>query len=332
MPGRGNVMLLAVGAVLVGFALLVWSADRFVDGAAATSSHFGMPSLLIGVVVVGFGTSAPEMVVSALAAWEGNPNLALGNGLGSNIVNTGLILGVTALMVPLMVHSKIVRKELPILIVVGLIVGGMLWDGALQRWEAILLLVGFFILIGWTVYSAMSGSDDNLAVEMDQELVEHAMSLKMALFWVGLGLVLLIISARVLVWGAVTIAESMGVSDLVIGLTIVALGTSLPELAASVIAARKGEHDIAIGNVVGSNIFNLLAVIGIAGIIKPLEAISPEVLHRDWPAMMLLSVVLLIMALGFKRQGRINRIEAVLLLLMYVAYNIYLVKTALPAA
>ncbi|MGB3623212.1 calcium/sodium antiporter [Ketobacter sp. MCCC 1A13808] len=325
-------MLLAVGAVLVGFALLVWSADRFVDGAAATSSHFGMPSLLIGVVVVGFGTSAPEMVVSALAAWEGNPNLALGNGLGSNIVNTGLILGVTALMVPLMVHSKIVRKELPILIVVGLIVGGMLWDGALQRWEAILLLVGFFILIGWTVYSAMSGSDDNLAVEMDQELVEHAMSLKMALFWVGLGLVLLIISARVLVWGAVTIAESMGVSDLVIGLTIVALGTSLPELAASVIAARKGEHDIAIGNVVGSNIFNLLAVIGIAGIIKPLEAISPEVLHRDWPAMMLLSVVLLIMALGFKRQGRINRIEAVLLLLMYVAYNIYLVKTALPAA
>lgn len=332
MPGRGNVMLLAVGAVLVGFALLVWSADRFVDGAAATSSHFGMPSLLIGVVVVGFGTSAPEMVVSALAAWEGNPNLALGNGLGSNIVNTGLILGVTALMVPLMVHSKIVRKELPILIVVGLIVGGMLWDGALQRWEGILLLVGFFILIGWTVYSAMSGSDDNLAVEMDQELVEHAMSLKMALFWVGLGLVLLIISARVLVWGAVTIAESMGVSDLVIGLTIVALGTSLPELAASVIAARKGEHDIAIGNVVGSNIFNLLAVIGIAGIIKPLEAISPEVLHRDWPAMMLLSVVLLIMALGFKRQGRINRIEAVLLLLMYVAYNIYLVKTALPAA
>ena len=324
MPGRGNVMLLAVGAVLVGFALLVWSADRFVDGAAATSSHFGMPSLLIGVVVVGFGTSAPEMVVSALAAWEGNPNLALGN--------TGLILGVTALMVPLMVHSKIVRKELPILIVVGLIVGGMLWDGDLQRWEAILLLVGFFILIGWTVYSAMSGSDDNLAVEMDQELVEHAMSLKMALFWVGLGLVLLIISARVLVWGAVTIAESMGVSDLVIGLTIVALGTSLPELAASVIAARKGEHDIAIGNVVGSNIFNLLAVIGIAGIIKPLEAISPEVLHRDWPAMMLLSVVLLIMALGFKRQGRINRIEAVLLLLMYVAYNIYLVKTALPAA
>ena len=264
-------MLVASLAILAGFILLVWSADRFVEGAAATAKYAGMPSLLIGMVIVGFGTSAPEMVVSAMAAIDGNPDLALGNALGSNIVNTGLILGLTAIITPILVQSKIVRKEIPLLLLISSALGYFLWDGSLTRFESVLLLVGFFTLIGWSIYSAMRGKGDKLESEMDQELVEHEMPIKKAIFWLVIGLILLIVSSRVLVWGAVSIAEALGVSDLIIGLTIVALGTSLPELAASIIAVRKGEHDIAIGNVVGSNMFNLLAVVGIAGVISPVS-------------------------------------------------------------
>lgn len=322
-------MTLAILAILGGFILLVWSADRFVEGAAVTAKHAGMPSLLIGMVIVGFGTSAPEMVVSAMAAIDGNPDLALGNALGSNIVNTGLILGVTAVITPIMVQSKIVRKEIPLLLLIGLLLGYFLLDGALTRVEAVLLLVGFFTLIGWSIFSAIKSKGDKLETEMDQELVDHAMPLKKAIFWLVLGLVLLIVSSRVLVWGAVNIAHAFGVSDLIIGLTIVALGTSLPELAASVIAVRKGEHDIAIGNVVGSNMFNLLAVVGIAGVISPMSSLPEQVLSRDWLVMMSMTVALLIIAYGFRRAGRINRYEGVGLLIAFCAYNIWLVSSVI---
>lgn len=317
-------MLLAALAILVGFVVLVWSADRFVEGAAATAKHAGLPSLLIGMVIVGFGTSAPEMVVSAMAAADGNPGLALGNGLGSNIVNISLILGITALVVPITVHSKIIKKELPLLIVIGCLVGFFLWDNALTRVESILLLVGFFSLIGWSIYTALHGKGDVLETEMEQELIAHAMPLGRAIFWLIAGLLFLVGSSRLLVWGSVEIAHALGVSDLIIGLTIVALGTSLPELAASVVAARKGEHDIAIGNVVGSNMFNLLAVIGIAGTIEPMADLPTEVMTRDWPVMMALTVALLLVAYGFGKAGKINRIEGGLLLFAYVAYNAYL--------
>lgn len=322
-------MLLPSLATLVGFVLLVWSADRFVEGAAAAARHAGMPSLLIGMVIVGFGTSAPEMVVSAMAAIDGNPNLALGNALGSNIVNTGLILGVTAIIAPIMVQSKIVRKEIPLLLFIGLFLGYLLWDQTLSRFEAVTLLIGFFALIGWSIFSAIRSKGDSLEGEMDQELSDHDMPLKNAIIWLFIGLLLLIVSSRVLVWGAVSIASNLGVSDLIIGLTIVALGTSLPELAASIIAARKGEHDIAIGNVVGSNMFNILAVIGIAGVISPISNISPEVMNRDWLVMMVMSVILLVMAYGFRGTGRINRIEGAGLLMAYVAYNAWLVNSVL---
>lgn len=318
-------MALALLAVLVGFALLIWSADRFVDGAAATAAHAGMPSLVIGMVVVGIGTSAPEMVVSAMAALDGTPGLALGNALGSNIANTGLILGVTALVAPICVHSKIIKRELPLLLVIGLGVGLMLWNLRLERWESLVLLAGFFALIGWSVWAALHGKTDVLQGEVDQEIRTHDMTLPRALFWLLAGLVLLVISSRILVWGAVSIAEAVGVSDLIIGLTIVALGTSLPELAASVIAARKGEHDIALGNIVGSNMFNLLAVIGIAGVIAPIGGMEAEVLVRDWLTMMGLLIALLIMAYGFRGPGLINRWEGSLLLLAYCVYNSYLV-------
>ena len=318
-------MILSSLAIVGGFALLVWSADRFVEGAAATARHAGMPSLLIGMVIVGFGTSAPEMVVSGVAALDGNPDLALGNALGSNIVNTGLILGVTVLIAPIALHSRIVRRELPLLLAITLLAGGLIWDGALSRVEAVGLLGGFFALIGWTIYEGLRYREDTLAGEVDQELATHPMPLGRALFWLVAGLLLLIASSRILVWGAVSIAQALGVSDLVIGLTIVALGTSLPELAASVIAARKGEHDIAIGNVVGSNMFNLLAVVGIAGVITPMSIIAADVLSRDWPTMLALTLALFVMAYGFRGQGRINRFKGLLLLLGYIGYTVYLV-------
>lgn len=322
-------MLVASLAILAGFILLVWSADRFVEGAAATAKHAGMPSLLIGMVIVGFGTSAPEMVVSAMAAIDGNPDLALGNALGSNIVNTGLILGLTAIITPILVQSKIVRKEIPLLLLISLTLGYFLWDGSLTRFESILLLVGFFTLIGWSIYSAMKGKGDKLESEMDLELVKHDMPVKQAVFGLVVGLVILIVSSRVLVWGAVSIAEALGVSDLIIGLTIVALGTSLPELAASIIAVRKGEHDIAIGNVVGSNMFNLLAVVGIAGVISPITGISSEVMSRDWLVMIGLTIALLFMAYGFRGAGRINRFEGAGLLIAFGAYNTWLVSSVI---
>lgn len=318
-------MTLAALAILCGFALLVWSAGRFVGGAAATARYAGMPPLLIGMLVVGFGTSAPEMVVSSIAALEGSPALALGNAIGSNIVNIGLILGVTALVAPMVVDSRVVHRELPLLLGTGVLAGALLWEGTLLRGEAAVLLAAFFGLVGWSLWAAFRNREDALGDEVDSELESHAMTLRAALFWLAAGLLLLVVSSRVLVWGAVTIAQGLGVSDLVVGLTIVALGTSLPELAASVFAARRGEHDIAIGNVVGSNMFNLLAVVGIAGLIAPMEAIAPEVLSRDWAVMMAFTVALFGMAYGFWGKGRVNRLEGFLLVLAYVLYNLWLV-------
>lgn len=321
-------MILYSLAIISGFVLLVWSADRFVEGAASTAKHLGMPTLLIGILIVGFGTSAPEMVVSAIAAYEGNPALALGNAIGSNIVNISLILGLTAIVAPIAVQSKIVKKEIPLLIAIILFSGILYFDNQLTFFEGVILLAGFFSLIGWSIYIAVKNKGDHLEDELDSEINEHLMPLKNGIIWIIIGLVLLISSSKILVWGAVGVASSFGVSDLIIGLTIVALGTSLPELAASIIAARKGEHDIAIGNVVGSNMFNLFAVVGIATVIAPMDSIAPEVLYRDWTIMFLLTIALLVMAYGFKgRTGRINRLEGTLLILCYVAYNAYLGMT-----
>ncbi|WP_462167163.1 calcium/sodium antiporter [Pseudoalteromonas sp. GB43] len=317
-------MTLFILAILVGFVLLIWSADRFVDGAAVSAKYAGIPSLLIGMIVVGFGTSAPEMLVSVMAAADGSPELALGNALGSNIVNIGLILGITALIAPIAVHSNIVKKELPLLLVVSVLFALLIFDGGLSRFDAGVLLLGFFSFMGWSIYSGLKSKNDSLATDVEQELNVQTMSLKAAIVWLVVGLVVLIISSRLLVWGAVSIAEIMGISDLIIGLTIVALGTSLPELAASIAAARKGEHDIAIGNVIGSNIFNILAVTGIAGMIAPADNLSPDLLSRDWLAMFSLSIFLLIFAYGHRGIGRVNRAEGIGLLLIFIAYNAWL--------
>ena len=319
-------MLIASLAILAGLALLVWSADRFVEGSAAAAGHFGMPPLLIGMVVVGFGTSAPEMVVSALAASQGNPGLALGNAYGSNITNIALILGITAVIAPIAVHSQVMRKELPILALVTLAAAWLLFDGELSRLDAAGLLVLFALLLGWSIWSGMRKTDDAFATEMDAELATHPMPIRNAMLWLVVGLVLLIISSRILVWGAVDLATRFGVSDLVIGLTIVAIGTSLPELASSIIAARKGEHDLALGNILGSNLFNTLAVVGIAGSIAPM-AVANEVLIRDIPVMVGLTLALFVLGYGFRGPGRINRVEGVGLLAIFVGYTAYLLST-----
>lgn len=325
-------MFLPILAIILGVVLLLWSADRFIDGAAAVAVHLGLPSLVIGMVIVGFGTSAPEILVSIMAALDGNPDLALGNALGSNIYNVGLIIGVSALIVPIAVHSAIIRRELPLLILFGMLAGVLLWNGVLSQLESLLLLAAFFGLMGWTIWKALRGKKDPLAAETEQELVSHAMTLGRAILWLVVGLALLLVSSRMLVWGAVSVASALGVSDLIIGLTIVALGTSLPELASSIAAVRKGEHDIAIGNVVGSCMFNLLAVVGIAGVIAPMETLSADIMLRDWPVMMAMIVALFVMGYGFRgRQGRINRIEASVLLVGLVAYNGWLANTVLSA-
>jgi cation:H+ antiporter len=319
-------MITAFLAIAFGLALLVWSADRFVDGSAATARYFGMPPLLIGMVVVGFGTSAPEMVVSAISASQGNPGIALGNAYGSNITNIALILGLTSLISPIAVHSQVLRKELPILTAITALAAWQLWDGDVTRTEALVLLGVFSGLMTWTIMQGLRGKADPLGSEMEQQLQVHAMPLSRALLWLVVGLVLLVVSSRILVWGAVKIAQGFGVSDLIIGLTIVAIGTSLPELASSIIAIRKGEHDLALGNVIGSNLFNTLAVVGIAGVIHPMS-VGPEVFSRDILVMAVLTVSLFAIGYGFRGPGRINRIEGAFLLACYVGYTAYLAST-----
>mgnify|MGYP001213530707 FL=1 len=321
-------MIPAFLALIFGLALLVWSANRFVEGSAAAARHFGMSPLLIGMVIVGFGTSAPEMMVSAIAASEGNPEIALGNAYGSNITNIALILGLTALISPIAVHSQVLRKELPILTVITGLAAWQLFDGAITWLEALVLLSVFGGVMTWTIWQGTKKKSDALGMEMEQELKLQSMPLRQAIIWLIIGLTLLIVSSRILIWGAVEIAHGFGVSDLIIGLTIIAVGTSLPELASSIIAIRKKEHDIALGNVLGSNLFNTLAVVGIAGLIHPMS-VGPEVFSRDILVMSSLTLSLFVFGYGFRGLGRINRFEGATLLACYIGYMVYLANTAL---
>lgn len=321
-------MILPIVAVVGGLVMLVWSADRFVEGAAAVARYLGMPPLLIGMVIVGFGTSAPEMVVSALAAYQGNPGLAMGNAYGSNIANIALILGLTALISPIAVSSRVLAKELPILFGITLLAGFQLIDGRLTTTDGWILLAVFGVLMAWTILQGFRSRDDNLNAEMESKLKAYTLSLKLAIFWLLGGIILLIVSSRILVWGAVEIAHGLGISDLVIGLTVVALGTSLPELASSLVAVHRKEHDIALGNVIGSNLFNTLAVVGIAGVISPI-AVSPEILSRDFLFMTVLTFSLFVIGYGFRGPGRINRYEGAILLICYTGYMVLLIASVM---
>lgn len=312
-------MLYPILALIAGLVLLVWSADRFVIGAAATAKNFGMSPMLIGLTIVSFGTSAPEILVSIMASTSGAGDLAIGNALGSNIANIALVLGVTALIAPLPVKSGVLKKELPLLLGVTLLAGALLYNLYLSRLDGVILLVALAVCL-YLFNRFQKGSPNDELASDEEELPELKTS--SAIFWLLFGLVVLAVSSRMLVWGATEIALAMGVSKLIIGLTIVAIGTSLPELAASVASALKNHHDIAIGNVVGSNIFNLLAVMAVPGLIAPI-GMDMIVLQRDYMTMLGLTVALLAFAL-WQKPPSISRLEGSLLSAAYVAYLVLL--------
>lgn len=323
-------MLNEVIAVVGGFLLLVWSADRFVLGASALARNLGVSSLVIGLTIVGFGTSAPELMVSAIASWNGNPTLAIGNAIGSNIANIGMVLSISALVAPIVVKSDVLKRELPLMLLVMLFALTLLLDNELSRGDGLMLILGMGMMIYWvTMLGLRTRTSDPILGEFDVE-IPGEMPMSKAVMWLVIGMIILFISSRILVWGAVGIAQFFGVSDLVIGLTIIAIGTSLPELAAAVMSAFKNEHDLAIGNVIGSNMFNLLGVLAMPGLLSP-GRIPEETLSRDYPVMIGVSIALFMMAYGFRGHGRINRLEAVAMLMVYVLYLVYLYYTTITS-
>lgn len=319
-------MLIDSAAIVAGFILLIWSADRFIIGAAATARNLDVPPLIIGLTIVGFGTSAPEMMVAGFASYDGSPAMAIGNALGSNITNITLVLGVAALIAPLNVESRIIKKELPILLVATLLALALVRDNTLGRLDGFVLLSLLCLLMWWIARQGIRNqSSDALTDEYIEELPAE-MPTSTAVFWLLAGLILLTASSKLLVWGAVNVATELGVSELIIGLTIIAIGTSLPELAASITGALKNEHDIAIGNVVGSNLFNTLGVLAIPGLMKP-SILEEDILSRDFPIVLILTIMLFIMAYGFRGQGRINRLEGSILLSAFIGYQLLLFFT-----
>jgi len=310
-------MLLNFALVLGGLILLIWGADRFVAGAAATARHLGLAPMLIGLTIVAFGTSAPEVLVSVAAALRENAGLAVGNAIGSNIANIGLVLGAAVLLRPMGVHSAVLRRELPILLGVTLLGLLLLLDNRLGRLDGVILLVTLLLVMAWLVRSGLRGNA--IAETMDLGLPEP-MTMAGALTWTVLGLVLLLAGAQLLVLGAESLARTLGVPDLIIGLTVVAIGTSLPELAVTVVAALRNQHDLALGNIIGSNIFNLLAVIGVAGLIHP-AALDPGVLTVHLPVMLALTVAVLVMAYNWRGRSLLTRPEGLALLLTFFAYH-----------
>lgn len=294
--------------------MLVWGADRFVLGAAGCAKGFGVSPLVIGLTIVGFGTSAPELLVSSLAALEGAPGMSVGNALGSNITNVALVLGIATIVRPLTVHRKVMAIDTPILLGVMGLTMLLLLDGDLGRLDGGLLLGGLFLMIALVV---RQGIKEKAEPEGLEDLPED-MTTKRALVWLATGLVVLLVGAKILVDGAVFVAEYAGVDSSVIGLTVVAFGTSLPELAATVVAARRNEHDIAVGNIIGSNLFNTLGVLGLPGLIHP-GPIEESVLTRDGPVMMGVLALFWLLALAPKR-GRVGRLGGALLCLAFAAH------------
>ena len=313
-------MINAFAAVVGGLVLLIYGADRFVDGAAATARNFGVSMLVIGLVVVGFATSAPEMLVSGVAAYEGTPSVGIANAVGSNIANIGLVLGVTALFAPLTVRSAVLRREFPVMFLALVLATVLMSDLELSRRDGVILALSMVLMLAITVYLGAHARQADPLLEEISHHPERQMSQLKATLWVVVGLALLLFGSHILVWGAVRVATVIGLSEVVIGLTIIAVGTSLPELAASVVSAAKGAPEIALGNVIGSNMFNALGVLAAPALIHP-TGFEREVLYRDIPVMFIFTIALLLMASAYKRAGRINRIEGLLLLVAFCGYQ-----------
>ncbi len=312
------------GYMGIGLVLLIWGADRFVHGAAATARNLGIAPLLIGLTVVAFATSAPEVLVSVVAALRGEPGLAIGNAIGSNIVNIGLVLGVTAMIRPIKLESATLRREMPALLAVTLLTVSLFLDARLTNIDGYVMLTGLVIVMIWLArLGTRSAANDPIKKDFEAEIPDNV-SMKMAIFWVAIGFCSLLLGAEWLVTGAIGIAKTLGVSEVVIGVTIVALGTSLPELAVSLVSVLKGEYGLAIGNIVGSNIFNLLAVIGVAATIEPM-ALHPSVLSLHIFVMVAFTLVLFAMTYDYDGKARLSRLEGVALLAAFIAYDSYVV-------
>jgi cation:H+ antiporter len=317
-------MLGNIAEVLVGLTLLIWGADRFVHGAAAMARNLGVAPLMIGLTIVSFATSAPEILVSVVAALRGEPDLAVGNAIGSNIANIGLVLGAVALIRPIELKSATLRREMPALLAVSLLTVALFLDSALNRIDGFVLLTGLVIVIIWLVRLGLrSSATDPLQADFEAE-IPRDMKMWLAALWLIIGIATLMFGAELLVDGAIEIARAIGVSEVVIGITLVALATSLPELAVSAVSAIRGEYGLAIGNIVGSNIFNLLAVVGVAAAIQP-AVLPPTVLSLHIFVMVAFTLVLFAMTYEYDGRGAISRFEGFMLVSAYLAFSAYVV-------
>jgi cation:H+ antiporter len=317
-------MLASIAELIVGLLLLIWGADRFVHGAAATARNLGVAPLLIGLTIVAFATSAPEILVAIVAAARGETDLAVGNAIGSNIANIGLVLGGVALIRPIEMTSATLKREMPALLAVSLLTVSLFLDSHLSRVDGFVLMTGLLIVMVWLVRLGIrSSASDPMSAEYAAEIPEHV-SMKVAVLWFIIGLGALLFGAEFMVDGAIEIARAIGVTDLVIGILVVALATSLPELAVSLVSALKGEYGLALGNIVGSNTFNSLAVIGIAAIIQPAE-LPPSVLSLHIFVLVAFTLVLFAMTYDYNGKGHISRTEGAALLVAFLAYDGYVV-------
>lgn len=312
--------------MVVGFAALIWSADKFLSGAAATATNLGVSNIVIGLTVVSLGTSAPEIVVALIAALEDNAVLAIGNAIGSNIANIGLVLGITAIIAPLPFSQNVLRRELPWLLGATVLAIVLIFDRELNLLDGLILLTGLAYIL-WQLLRSEKDTDpaeSALASELE-ELPKMKQSV--ALFWLVIGLTVLLAAAQLLVYAATEIALALGISSMIIGLTIVAIGTSLPELAATVGSAMKGQPDIAVGNIVGSNILNILAVLAVPGMISA-TTLDFSALWRDSGMMLALTLMLALFAYGLNSRAVITRFEGIVMLLAWIGYNLLLAQQA----
>jgi len=319
-----NIDFMDIGLIVAGLVLLIWGADRFVHGAASSARNFGVPPLMIGLTIVAFATSAPELLVAVVAALRGEPGLAIGNAIGSNIVNVGLVLGLTALIRPIPLESATLRREMPALLAVSLLTVSLFLDTHLSRADGIVMLAGLIIEMLWLARLGMrSAANDPIRMDYEAEIPDNV-STKSAVIWMVIGLGVLLIGAEWLVDGSIGVAKTLGVSEVVIGITVIAIGTSLPELAVTLLSALKGEYGLAIGNIVGSNIFNLLAVLGAAAAISPVD-VHPSVLSLHIFVMVAFTLVLFAMTYDYDKKAELSRVEGLALLVAYIAYDSYVV-------
>ncbi|MCG8466073.1 MAG: calcium/sodium antiporter [Xanthomonadales bacterium] len=323
-------MLIPLLQLIAGFILLIWGADRLVTGASALARNAGISPLVIGLTIVGFGTSAPELVTSAVASFQGNPALAVGNALGSNIANVGLILGITALLYPIQVHSGVLRREAPVLLLIMLVTLVLMFDLRLELIDGLILSAALLMMTGWMAQMGLKGNrDDPLAQDLEAEIPDD-MSTSRAVLWTVVGLIILPLSSKILVDGAVALALLLGVPEVIVGLTVIAFGTSLPELAAAAASALKQEDDLAVGNILGSNMFNLLGVLGIAALVQPMN-LDPALLYRDTSVMF--GITLLFFGLYYwpGARGHITRVGGVVLLITFLVYQWFLIAPVVAA-